>query len=310
MPSPPDLRNSQILFKELITAPEGVTPGASLLCAQGRLHTTDLSFLVRGDARLDAAGRLDIYAGMYFYRLRDALAEDYPRVVAVTGGANFHNLITDFLLVHPSGTWSLRFVGEPLARFIATHALGREFPYLADLARLEWARIEAFDDEDAAPIARQRIAGLTQDRIASLRLGLIPACRLLSLAHAVTPVWLTLTTSGEAPPAGGHDSEAAVGSSAFEEIPPTRVTPPAREPSVIRVWRHGFKVYHRPVRADENACLVLLRDTGATLPEIGDLLLEHAAGEDEATQRMAALFELWIAEGLLRELPEGSIIRP
>ncbi len=314
MPSPSDLRASQILFKDLITAPEGVVPGASLLRAAGRLATTDLSFLVRGDARLDAAGRLDIYAGMYFYRLRDALAEDYPRVTSAIGGASFHNLITDFLLAHPSGSWSLRFVGEPLAGFIATHALGAEFPYLADLARLEWARIEAFDDEDAAPIARERIAGLAQDRIATLKLGLVPACRLLTLAHAVAPLWLALTTTEETLPTGGHDSEAAVGGSAFEEIPAARVATPSQETSWIRVWRHGFKVYHRAVRADEHACLVLLRDDGATLPEIGDLILEHAGKlgdgdqHDEATRRMAGLFELWLSEGLLRELPERGIL--
>jgi hypothetical protein len=302
MPSPPDLKGSQVLFKDLITAPEGVVPGAAQLRAAGRIDSTDLSFLVRGDARLDAAGRLDIYAGMYFYRLRDALAEDYPRVVAMIGGARFHNLITDFLLVHPSRSWSLRFVGEPLAGFIDTHALSRQFPSLADLARLEWARIEAFDDVDAEPIGRERIAGLAQDRIATLRLGLVPACRLLSLAHPVAPLWLALTAAGEALPAGGHDSEAAVGSSAFEEIPPATVAPPPREPAHLRVWRHGFKVYHRPVRPDEHACLMLLRDTGATLPEIGDRLLERA-GPDEATRRMAALFELWLSEGVLRELP-------
>ena len=312
MPSAPDLKRSQLLFKELITAPEGVVPGAEQMRAEGRLETTDLSFLVRGDARLDATGRIDIYAGMYFYRLRDALAEDYPRVVAVIGGARFHNLITDFLLVHPSHSWSLRFVGEPLAGFIAAHPLSREYPFLADLARLEWARVEAFDDEDAEPIARLRVAGLAQERIARLRLGLVPASRLLALEHAVAPLWLELARSGEATAAGGHDSEAAVDTGHFEEIPPARVAVPRREASWFRVWRHGFKVYHRGVRADEHACLVLLRDAGATLPEIGDVILEHAAKrgvkgsvQDEATRRMAGLFELWLSEGLLRELPES-----
>lgn len=321
MRSRPDLKGSQVLFKDLIVAPEGVAAGAAQMRSAGRLDTTDLSFLVRGDERLDAGERIDIYAGMYFYRLRDALAEDYPRVVGVIGGARFHNLITDYLLVHPSHTWSLRFVGEPLAGFIATHPLSSEFPFLADLARLEWARVEAFDDEDAAPIARERVAGLKQDQVASLRLALVPACRLLALDHAVAPLWLALATSGEAP-ASGHDSEAAVGSSAFEEISPARVAPAAREPSWVRVWRHGFKVLHRAVRADEHACLVQLRDTGATLPEIGDLLLQHAAtqgagaaleeettrGIESATQRMAGLFELWLSEGLLRELPQGGIL--
>ena len=47
MPSPPDLKGSQLLFVDLITAPEGVVPGARQMRAAGRLDTTDLSFLDR-----------------------------------------------------------------------------------------------------------------------------------------------------------------------------------------------------------------------------------------------------------------------
>jgi len=315
MSSPPDLKTSQTLFRDLMRAPEGVEPGARQLVGEGRLESTDLSFLVRGDARLGPAARLDIYAGMYFYRLRDSLAEDFPKTVAVIGGARFHNLITDFLLVHPSGSWSLRFTGVPLAGFIATHPLSREFPFLADLARLEWARIESFDDENAEPIPRDRIARLGEDGIGRLRLGLVPACRLLEVEYAVAPLWLAIER-GNAPRADlGNNTEAAVASEGFEEIPPVRITKPDRAAGFIRVWRHGFRVFHRTMRSDEHACLVRLRDAGGTLPEVGDIILEHlgreegaggAEGKDglqeEATRRMAGLFELWLSEGLLTEL--------
>ncbi len=309
MPSPPDLRAAQRLFHDLIRAPEGVVPGARDLVAEGRLESEDLAFLIRGDDRLGASQRLDIYASMYFYRLRDALAEDFPKVVAALGGARFHNLITDYLIEHPSRTWSLRFAGEALPGFLARHAVAGEFPWLADLARLEWARIEVFDETDIEPIGRKRIASLDEAGIATLRLGLVPACRLLALDHTVAPVWLAIEQGGSTP-AGGRNTEAAVAGEEFETIAPARVTLPSAQPCFLRAWRHGFTVYHRTMRADEHTCLVRLRDRGATLPEIGDQILEHLKGEvdaqtkdlqDHATQRMAGLFEIWLSEGLLVE---------
>ena len=123
MPSPPDLPRTQKLIFTLITAPTGVEPGAAALVSAGRLESTDLSFVIRGDDRLRPAHRLSIYADMYFYRLRDSLYEDFPKVAAVIGGARFHNLVTDYLLVHPSSFWSMRNLGKAFPGFLKGHEL-------------------------------------------------------------------------------------------------------------------------------------------------------------------------------------------
>ena len=60
MSSGSDLKSIQTLFWDLISAPEGVEKGAQQLKRNGRLRTTDLSFLVKGDERLGPAARLDI----------------------------------------------------------------------------------------------------------------------------------------------------------------------------------------------------------------------------------------------------------
>ena len=75
-----ELRELQAVFWQLITAPTGTAAGAAELAAAGRIPGEDLAGLVRGDGRLDAVGRVDVYADMYFYRLRDCLAEDFPRL--------------------------------------------------------------------------------------------------------------------------------------------------------------------------------------------------------------------------------------
>ena len=88
----------QSLLYRLITAPSGVAEG---LAAERDLRADGLDAIVLGDERLSAEARVDIYANMYFYRMRDALKEDFPATLAVLGDDNFHNLVTGYLLEYP-----------------------------------------------------------------------------------------------------------------------------------------------------------------------------------------------------------------
>lgn len=315
MSSPPDLSRVQDLFWDLITAPEGVEAGARDLVRRGRLASADLSFLVRGDERMAPHERLDIYASMYFYRLRDALAEDFPKTAAVTGGARFHNLITDYLLARPSTSWTLRDAGTAMPGFLATHPLGKEFPFLADLARLEWARIEAFDEADSEAITRETITALSTERMQTLRLGLVPACRLLDLSWSVAPAWLAIEQGDDSAAGEEIDSAAVTGEPAFEDRPPAKVTKPKKARTRVRAWRQDLMVYHVTIEADEHACLVEMRDRGATMPRLGEMVLARMEGARKgnpgalasaAARRMAGLVDLWLKEGLLREAPPAG----
>lgn len=251
MPEFPDLRGAQSLFWRLVSAPEGVAKA---------LGSEDLSFLVRPDLRLGAVERLDIYADMYFYRLRDSLAEDFPKVAARIGAAHFHNLVTDYLLAHPSRHFSLRELGRALPGFLRTHPLERSFPALADLARLEWARIDVFDDADAAPLTRQRLLAEGASAPETFALGLIPSARLLRLDACALAHW-----KGDAAEPG--------------------------ETTGVRVWRKGFGVHHRSTETDEEECLQRMASEGATLAQLGGMLGD--------AQRFASLLELWARDGLL-----------
>ena len=148
-----DLRSLQSLLWRLIAAPEGVRAEAEALARAGAIASSDLAFLVN-PAAMGSIERLDVYADMYFYRLRDSLSEDFSKVAAWIGPSRFHNLVTDYLLAHPPTSFTLRDLGRALSDFLASHALTREFSGVADLARLEWARLDVFDDADAEPLAR------------------------------------------------------------------------------------------------------------------------------------------------------------
>ncbi|MGA6974800.1 MAG: DNA-binding domain-containing protein, partial [Candidatus Binatus sp.] len=141
-----ELKSLQSLLYRLITAPSGVAEG---LAAERELSARSLDAIVLGDERLSAADRVDIYANMYFYRLLDALKEDFPAALAVLGADNFHNLVTGYLLEYPPTEPSLYYCGRYLADYLRDHPLSESAPFIADLARLERATVEVFHGADA-----------------------------------------------------------------------------------------------------------------------------------------------------------------
>ena len=278
MTGTPDLRRTQELLWTLITAPTGVRPALEDPARRAGIGAPDLDDLIRGDEHLSAIDRLDIYANMYFYRLQDCLKEDYPRLAAALGADRFHNLLTDYLLRHPSHHPSLRHLGRHLPGFVAAHPYASEFPYAADLARLEWARVEAFDAPDAAPLSRDDLARLPPDRAGEARLTFVPAFALLRFDHDVAGLWRDLQ--------GGKDA-------AHDPVPRTGT----RRRTTVRVWRSDLIVYHQAVDEEEARCLDLLL-AGEIL---GALCQQLAAGRSatKATERVGRLLQGWIDDGLL-----------
>jgi Putative DNA-binding domain len=305
MPAALDLRRMQGLFWSLITAPEGVRPALDALARKGELERPSLDDLFTGDERMPAADRLDIYANMYFFRLLDCLREDYPKVAAVLGGDRFHNLVTDYLLRHPSDRPDLRHLGRHLPGFVATHDLSAEYPYLSDLARLEWARADVFDAADAQPIGREELSRLPQDRAGEARLGLIPAFELLRFEHDVVRVWRGLEEAGPEgqamqPRDGNSASKVGEHDGCGHAAPPRIPHDVRRRKTAARIWRHRFIVYHRSVDEEEARCLDLAR-AGESL---GGICQRIAAGRSltKATARVGRMLQTWIEDGVLADV--------
>ncbi len=176
----PALAELQRRFFELVTGPQGI---AQELARRG-IPEPELAAIIAGDARASAVERLDVYANMYFFRILEVLRADYPKLAAVVGAETFHDLATDYLQAHPSRHPSLRFVGAALPDFLARHALGATRAWLAELAALEWARVDVFDRADAEVLAHAALSALAPEAFAALALAPVPACALARATRA------------------------------------------------------------------------------------------------------------------------------
>lgn len=287
MSGAPSLREIQETFWRLITAPEGVGAAIDDPARGSGPDPERLAALFAGDDRLGAIERLDIYANMYFYRLLDCLREDFPKTAAAAGAAGFHNLVTDFLLRHPSTHPSLRELGRPLAGFIAGHPAAAERSWLPDLARLEWARTDLFDAPDATPAGRDTLAAIPPDRAGEAVIRTVPAVVLLRCAHDVAALWRALGDA--AGPAQAGEAPAA--------IPLDLETRATGRKTTVRVWRQGAVVFHRRIDDDEAAALEAVL-AGESLER---LCQRAAAGwsPERATARVGRLLQGWLDDGLI-----------
>jgi hypothetical protein len=243
---------------------------------------------VNGTDSLDAAQRIRIYADMYRARLVDVLREDYPRVAATVGDADFAALACRYLTRHPSTHPSVRHVGRRFADWIAGEATVA--PHLADLARLEWARVEVFDAADAEPLRLADLESLPPDEWPALRLRLIPACLVLESAWPVHLIWASADPEREAEAPADACANA---DDAAERTPDNWM----REPTVVRVWREGFSVSHAAMGPDEQrAFRVLAR--GEPFAEICTAI-EDGLDADTAARQVGAILLRWLEDGLI-----------
>ena len=260
------LSSTQLLIWQLITAPEGVAKAMRLRKIK--------NLPIQGDVNSTAAERLDIYANMYFFRIRDALKEDFPQLLKVIGATEFHNLITDYLLQFPPTHFSLRYAGQHLPRFLKIHRLTNKTHYLSDLAKFEWALLTAFDAADAAPLSVTDLQIVAPTDWPNL-------CFTFSESVSVASFAVNIKTI-------------------YEKILKKKAlakTDTQNDKTLILFWRQKFKSYYRLISPIE-AKLISAAKSGKSFAELCTLCANRKNAEAAAMQ-MATYLQGWLNTELL-----------
>jgi hypothetical protein len=139
---------------------------------------------IKPNDRLTSFERLEIYNRQYWFRVLGSIAEDFPGLRAILGERRFEDMSRAYLTECPSRSFTLRNLGSRLEAWLRRNpkwVWGKKLLAL-DMARLEWADIEAFDGE-AEPVLRAK--ELDKASESKLRLGLQPYVQLLELHYPV-----------------------------------------------------------------------------------------------------------------------------
>jgi hypothetical protein len=135
------------------------------------------------------ARRIAVYRNTVQTGLIDVLAAAYPVVARIVGQRFFHALARSFVTARLPDVPQLSLYGKDFPEFIAAHEAARALTYLPDVARLEWARGEAYFAADADPLDPLRLGAVDPSRIGGIRLRIHPATRLVSSRFPIFRIW-------------------------------------------------------------------------------------------------------------------------
>lgn len=141
----------------------------------------------------DPTPRLNVHRNNVVASLASALADTVPVLRQVLGEADFAALARGFLAAHPPRSPVLAEWGEALPAWLAAVPAAQARPWLAELAALERARVQAFHAADAAAAltlhATLAAAWACSDTLPQARLQLHPSVQALQAMHAVLSLW-------------------------------------------------------------------------------------------------------------------------
>jgi hypothetical protein len=240
--------------------------------------------LIKPNKVLTSFERLEIYNRQYWFRVLSCFAEDFPGLRAIVGMRIFEKLMRAYLADCPSRSFTLRNLGSRLVEWlVANPKWTAAKPRLAlDMARLEWAHIEAFDGgfEPVLTPAEIQSAGL------ELRISLQPHVQLLELAYPVDDLLIEVHD---------YEGEGNVSSNAARQSQlRTRVrhySQPEPEPVYLAVHRADESVYYKRLRIESYRMLKALSED-APLSDAIEKAFENSTMPDE--DRVPALQE-WFA---------------
>lgn len=140
---------------------------------------------------LSTGQRLQIYHNNIFHSLTEALRACYPVIERLVEKEFFNFAASTYIKRYPSTSGDLHDYGGRFAEFLADFEAVRELPYLADVARLEWARQLAYHAADVKLLDISRLQTVPPDRYGDLRFQLHPSFQILHSIYPVLSIWET-----------------------------------------------------------------------------------------------------------------------
>jgi hypothetical protein len=221
--------------------------------------------VVTGPNGKAAAKRFNVYRNNVTVSLIDALAAVYPAVQRLTGADFFRAMARFHVRSNPPTSPLLFDYGREFPAFIERYDHARPMPWLADVARIERAWLDAYHAADAAPLSPTALAAVAPERLADLVFTAHPATRVVRSPFAAVMIFAVNRGTEAAGPIDASTPEDAL------------ITRPDTEVTVRRLPPGG-------------AVFLTCAMSGRPLAEAAAAALEDSPAFDLATN-IAGLFE-------------------
>jgi hypothetical protein len=144
---------------------------------------------VAGPRGKGAVRRYNVYRNNVTVSLIDALAATFPATQRITGADFFRAMARAHVRASPPASPLLFEYGRDFPAFIERYEHARRMPWLADVARIERAWLDAYHAADAEPLPPETLASVPAARLPDLVLAPHPAARVLRSRHPAVSIF-------------------------------------------------------------------------------------------------------------------------
>lgn len=141
--------------------------------------------------------RFNVYRNNVIAGLAATLKDAFPAVARIVGDEFFHVMGRIYVALDPPTSPIMLDYGRGFADFIETFEPAANLPYLADVARIERAWVEAYHSAEAEPIEARAFTAIKADDQPHLRVQLHPSLRIVRSPFPALTIWQMNVADGQ-----------------------------------------------------------------------------------------------------------------
>ena len=151
-----------------------------------------------GPDGLPSARRFAVYRNNVMVGLIDALTDAFPTVQTLVGTEFFRAMAGFYARTEPPASPILLAYGAGFPAFLEIFPPLAHLPYLADVARIECAWVEAYHAAEAVPVDVTPLLQMSPAMLGLQRFAFHPSLRLIRSAYPAQTIWL-MNQPGQTP---------------------------------------------------------------------------------------------------------------
>ena len=133
--------------------------------------------------------RYGVYRNNVMASLIDAMAANFPAVHDLVGRDYFRALAAEFVRKHPPEQPVLSEFGGKFSEFIGAFPPLADYPYLKDVAAMEWAWLRVYHGPNATPVAPDVLSQIDPAKLGDAVFTPIPAHKLVYSRFPLSEIW-------------------------------------------------------------------------------------------------------------------------
>ena len=158
--------------------------------AQDKSRAANLPLSVfKGDSENEIDARLSVYQNNFFYSLIEILQEAFPTINKLTGEEFFKALAKTYIQKSPPANPLLFEYGDQFSNFVRQSPQLAAYPYMADVAQLDWLRHCAYYAPEPKPLTANDFSNIDINLLVDAKLKFHPTVGIVMSDYAIFSIW-------------------------------------------------------------------------------------------------------------------------